>query len=70
MDRSQLMRIATQAGFTSSERSNPFLMESLKHFAAAIKSATREECADLCDEMVLYTGLDCAQAIRNIGKEG
>ena len=25
-----------------------------------------EKAASICDEMVLYTGLDCAQAIRNL----
>lgn len=25
----------------------------------------RERCAAICDEMVLYTGYDCAAAIRN-----
>lgn len=37
---------------------------------AAIKAqgdaalAERESCAQLCDDMVLYTGFDCAAAIR------
>jgi hypothetical protein len=29
--------------------------------------AEREECAKVCDDMVLYTGFDCAAAIRARG---
>jgi hypothetical protein len=30
-------------------------------------TAEREECAKVCDDMVLYTGFDCAVAIRARG---
>jgi hypothetical protein len=29
--------------------------------------AEREECVQMCDNMVLYTGFDCAEAIRARG---
>ena len=32
--------------------------------AAAAVREERERCAQICDDMVLYTGLDCAAAIR------
>lgn len=32
--------------------------------AAAAVKAKREQCARICDDMTLYTGLDCAEAIR------
>ena len=31
-------------------------------------AAEREACAALCDDMVLYTGFDCAAAIRAKGR--
>lgn len=47
-------------------------VEFLRRFAALIEARavarTREECAAACDDMVLYTGLDCAQAIRALGE--
>jgi hypothetical protein len=32
------------------------------------KQAEREACAKVCDDMVLYTGYDCAAAIRARGQ--
>lgn len=29
-------------------------------------AAERELCADLCEQMALYTGVDCASAIRSL----
>jgi len=37
----------------------------LAKFAKLVAAAEREACADLCDQMALYTGVDCADAIRN-----
>ena len=37
------------------------------YFAALVAAAEREACAKLCDDMVLYTGYDCAAAIRARG---
>jgi hypothetical protein len=31
--------------------------------------AERTACAELCDDMVLYTGYDCADAIRARGQQ-
>jgi hypothetical protein len=31
--------------------------------------AEREACAKICDDMVLYTGYDCATAIRARGED-
>lgn len=39
--------------------------EMLVALIAAVRRDERERCAKLCEEMVLYTGLDCADAIRN-----
>ena len=33
-------------------------------FGRACLMAERERCAIVCDDMVLYTGFDCAAAIR------
>ena len=30
---------------------------------------TREEDSDKCEQMALYTGVDCAAAIRKLGEE-
>jgi hypothetical protein len=35
------------------------------HFVDLAVKKEREACADLCDQMALYTGVDCADAIRN-----
>ena len=41
-------------------------------FAAMVRADAiadeREACAELCDDMVLYTGYDCAAAIRARGQ--
>lgn len=34
----------------------------------AIEAEVIERCAQVCDEMVLYTGFDCAAAIRALKK--
>jgi len=33
-------------------------------FAALVAAHENEQCALVCDDMVLYTGFDCAAAIR------
>lgn len=40
----------------------------LRAYGEACAAAEREECAKVCDEMVLYTGFDCAVAIRARGE--
>jgi hypothetical protein len=46
----------------------------IARFAEAVAGratlAEREACATLCDDMVLYTGFDCAAAIRARGQGG
>jgi hypothetical protein len=41
----------------------------IERFAALVAAAEREKCAKVCDDMVLYTGFDCAAAIRARGQE-
>lgn len=36
----------------------------LRTLIAVAEGAEREACAELCDDMVLYTGFDCAAKIR------
>jgi hypothetical protein len=43
MNRSQLMRLATQAGFTSAQRNDPTLMENLRVFAQGVKNNLGEQ---------------------------
>ena len=42
--------------------------EAIERFAELVRAdaiaAEREACAKVCDDMVLYTGYDCAAAIR------
>jgi hypothetical protein len=45
----------------------PIYLEKLKAFEALVRADEREACARLCDDMVLYTGYDCAAAIRARG---
>jgi hypothetical protein len=37
----------------------------LEAFAALVRADEREACAVICDNRVLYTGYDCAAAIRS-----
>jgi hypothetical protein len=44
---------------------------STKHLMTLVEMAVakeREACAKVCDDMVLYTGYDCATAIRARGQ--
>jgi hypothetical protein len=40
----------------------PLLM--VRQLVEATAAAEREACAKVCDDMVLYTGFDCAETIR------
>lgn len=40
-----------------------------ERFADLVSAAKQEQCAKVCDEMVLYAGLDCAEAIRALNDE-
>lgn len=63
MDKSQLQRLATQAGFTSAQRSNVLLMESLRVFAKAIEAQVREECAMMCEKDLSHHYMATAEAL-------
>lgn len=74
MDKSQLMQMAVEAGFTSAQRSDVLLMESLRVFAQAVDAQVREECAKICESMaeddlgnIGGQCYDCAAAIRKSG---
>lgn len=41
----------------------------LERFEALVRADEREACAKVCDDMVLYTGYDCAEVIRARGQE-
>lgn len=43
-------------------------ISALRRFASLVAARTSEECAQKCDDMVLYTGFDCAAAIRAMGE--
>lgn len=45
------------------------LLRMMRDVAADAVSAERERCALLCEDMVLYTGFDCAAAIRQAPAE-
>lgn len=51
------------------EYEDHFAADQMRSFALAAQAMERERCAKLCDGMVLYTGFDCAAAIR-AGSEG
>lgn len=64
--------IARECGAQPMPRYNAvhFSESQLAAFAEWIRADERERCAKLCDEMVLYTGLDCAAAIREPDQAG
>ena len=43
---------------------HPSALFHLEIFAKLVAQHEREACAKVCDDMVLYTGYDCAEAIR------
>jgi hypothetical protein len=48
--------------------SDATFIDAFKTIYEAGSIAEREACAKVCDEMVLYTGFDCAAAIRARGQ--
>ncbi len=48
---------------------HPSALFHLEIFAKLVAQHEREACAKVCDDMVLYTGYDCAEAIRARGQE-
>jgi hypothetical protein len=68
MTRDDIIRIAREAGLRLDKHNGGFVDQSeLLRFAALVAAAEREACAKVCDDMVLYTGYDCAAAIRARG---
>jgi hypothetical protein len=69
MSRDDMIALARQAGIKPEWiRVIPALADSLERFATLAVDTERESCAQLADDMVLYTGLDVATAIRQRGE--
>jgi hypothetical protein len=68
MNREDIIRMAREAGFTSSEIA--WHDEMFERFAALVASAEREECAKMCDYLWEddYSAYACAEAIRARGQ--
>ena len=70
MTTEQIERMAREAGMRAYERESPGVdgaegsWDAVTRFAALVAAAERERCAKVCEDMVLYTGFDCAAAIR------
>lgn len=74
VSREQIIRMAREAGLrVGPSRDGPDdvwgVGTNLERFAALVAAAEREACAKVCDDMVLYTGYDCAAAIRARGQK-
>lgn len=73
MDRDDIIRMAREATTTHEgwcDRRGMTYHEYFdkEKFAALVAAAEREACAEMCDDMVLYTGYDCAASIRARGQ--
>lgn len=64
MNHEDIFEMAREAGYISAQFTAP---STLERFAALVAAAEREACAKVCDDMVLYTGYDCAEVIRARG---
>jgi hypothetical protein len=62
-----IIRMAREADIDWHKHWNDDESNRLEVFAALVAAAEREACAKMCDDMVLYTGYDCAAAIRARG---
>ena len=84
MDRSEMLRLALEAGFSDTDETGVWVTdgywdEALERFAALVAAQEREVCAQLCDQMEQDaegtdcckwpTPADCAYAIRARSKE-
>jgi hypothetical protein len=63
----EIIEMAKQAGRNLDRRSDDDLLTFTLTFARLIAARQREIDAGICDDRVLYTGLDCAAAIRGQG---
>ena len=58
-----VIEMAREAGFAEGIAEIVGL-HGFERFAELVRADEREACAKVCDDMVLYTGYDCAAAIR------
>lgn len=65
MTNEEILQVARECRITDAyEYGSGVSDESVITFARRIAAMQRNECAAVCDDMVLYTGFDCAAAIR------
>ena len=64
MTQDEIIEMAKEAGFWQDLSVYEGLGEHFKAFAQLVAAKEREACANLCENMALYTGVDCADAIR------
>ena len=70
MNREDIIRMANKAyAIDDGKPLHPSALLHLEIFAKLVAQHEREACAKVCDDMVLYTGYDCADAIRARSKE-
>jgi hypothetical protein len=73
MTKDEVIRMARQAddfrGLWNEQRHIGDIQDFLYRFSALVAAHEREACARVCDDMVLYTGYDCAAAIRARGEK-
>ena len=62
----EVLRMAREAGMQDCTCNGT--LGCLERFAELVRADEREACAKVCDDMVLYTGYDCAAAIRARGE--
>jgi len=65
----EIIRLAIQCQLVNASNRDGIYMNALLAFAKLVAAKEREACAKVCDDMVLYTGYDCAAAIRARGQE-
>lgn len=66
MNRDDIIRMAREQGLPETEIEGVFRVNT--DDLGRMLAAEREACAKLCDDMHLYTGFDCAAAIRARGQ--
>ena len=59
--------MAREADLIDDTYASDWYVYQLQRFEALVRADEREACAKVCDDMVLYTGYDCAAAIRARG---
>lgn len=69
MTQDEIIEMANKAyGIDDGKPLHPSALFHLEIFAKLVTNKERKECADLCENMALYTGVDCADAIRARGQ--